>query len=348
MKRLCLIVIVALMALPVFAQEATPETTPETTPDAESAESTIEATAEATAQPTPDLRGLFTEPGIFELSQTYAGIPRSYLISIPERYFETDEPAGTFVPLIIALHGAGGRGEQMVGITGLSELSETEGFIVVYPDGLNGVWNDGRDGDPRIDPTLDDLSFINGIIETAIAALNVDETRVYLTGYSMGGFLAQRVACVIPQKIAGIAVVAATMPQYVLPDCQDASIPMPFMLIHGTNDTVVPWLGVVTQSGSGYLSALDTAYGWANRNGCDFPETIEALPDVDPDDGTRVMRETYEGCIDDSTVVLLGVYRGGHTWAGTPFASLSSNLGLTTMDIQSSVVMWEFFSQHAR
>lgn len=332
-RCLCMCVMIGLMtALPVLAQESTLGGAPD---------------SQATAETAPSTRGIFTEPGIFAISQPYAGVERTYLVSIPEDYFASGAESETPYPLVVALHGAGGTGQRMVGITGLSAMSETEGFIVAYPDGLNGIWNDGREGDARVDSTLDDVGFIVGLIETLTEALNVDARRVYLTGYSMGGFLAQRIACIVPEQIAGIALVAATMPQYVLPDCADARVPMPTMIVHGTNDVVIPWIGVTTQNGGGYLSALDTAFGWANRNGCDLNTTIEALPDLDPNDGTRVLMETYTGCTDDASVVLVGVYRGGHTWAGRPFASLSQ-LGLTTMDFDATSGIWAFLSQHTR
>ncbi|MDX2161068.1 MAG: alpha/beta fold hydrolase [bacterium] len=307
--------------------------------------------AQAVSDPTAEsdgLRGIFTEPGIFAVSQSVAGRDRSYLVAIPENYFVGDQPFA----LLLVLHGAGGTGENMVSLTDFYDLTTTEPFIAVFPDGLNGVWNDGRAGDPRIDSTVDDVSFLNGLIETMRDALNIDPARVYVTGYSMGGFMGMRLACRVPDKIAALATVAATLPQYLLEECGGAEPPpglrpLPFLLVHGTNDVVVPWIGVITRSGSGYLSALDTVNHYAARNQCTGGGRIEDTDDVDADDGTRVLIETYENCTDDAEVGLIGVYRGGHTWPGHPFRGFSQ-LGLTSLDIDATRVIWAFFNRHTR
>jgi polyhydroxybutyrate depolymerase len=136
------------------------------------------------------------------------------------------------------------------------------------------------------------------------------------------------------------------MPQYVLPDCEGLTDTLPVIVIHGTNDTVVPWLGLITQQGTGYLSILDTAYFWATHNQCMGFSGIEALDDVNPDDGTRVLVETFVDCADDSEVEIVGVYRGGHTYPG--FRRGGTQGGLTTQDISASQVVWEFVSQFSR
>lgn len=324
MKRVLLILVIALCVIPVSAQDATPE-----------------PTAEVTETPV-DLTNIFTEPGIFEVNQPFGGRDRSYLVSIPESYFPSEAP----MPLVVVLHGAGGNGEGMISLTDFSPLNELANFIAVYPNGLNGFWNDGRIGDPRIDDTIDDVSFLTTLVLSMQDTLNIDASRVYFTGYSMGGFMSMRVACRAPEMVAAVASVAATMPQYILSECAGTT-PIPFMLIHGTNDTVIPWLGYVTQSGTGYLSALDTAAYWANRNGCEAPSGIVDFPDIDPDDETRVLIETYQNCTNDAEVSLVGVYRGGHTWAGHPFRGLSQ-LGLTTNDLDATATIWTFFNAHQR
>src|SRR5690606_17680731 len=104
-------------------------------------------------------------------------------VYIPEAYAH----AQTSVPLVVVMHGANGNGLIMEQHTGFSTLADEHGFIVAYPDGVNGFWNDGRPVDPRINPDISDSIYIAGMINFLSTKLSIDTTRVYLTGYSMGG-----------------------------------------------------------------------------------------------------------------------------------------------------------------
>lgn len=68
----------------------------------------------------------------------HQGKERAYRIHVPSSY-EGKSP----VPLLFCFHGGGGNAE-IGSAMGFTPLSEKEGFIVVYPEGLNKHWNDGR------------------------------------------------------------------------------------------------------------------------------------------------------------------------------------------------------------
>ncbi|MBZ0290181.1 MAG: esterase, partial [Anaerolineae bacterium] len=76
--------------------------------------------------------------------------------------------------MIIAMHGAGGDGISMEKITLYSDLADAHGFIAVYPDGLNGIWNDGRVGDSRVPSDLDDVGFTSAMIDALAKDFKVD------------------------------------------------------------------------------------------------------------------------------------------------------------------------------
>jgi polyhydroxybutyrate depolymerase len=314
--KISLLMFTLLLLANVHDQEVTPEPTSESTPEA--------------AAPA------FPQTGSYTITKTIGGIERSYRIFIPETYDEAGEP----VPLVIVLHGAGGTGAWIESFSGFNDLTSTENFIAVYPEGVNNVWNDGRRGDVRVG-NIDDVNFISEIIDFLSANLNIDPQRVYATGYSMGGMLAFRLGCELRDKIAAIATVATTFPEYLLPNCVDAA-PIPILVIHGTDDPVVPWQGIR----GGYLTAMNTLRYWADRNQCEEALPIEAEPDSDPEDNTRVLRTEYTQCEDSADVILYGIYGGGHTWPGTPFDA-PLELGLTSMDIHATKTIWGFFEAHS-
>jgi polyhydroxybutyrate depolymerase len=226
----------------------------------------------------------------------------------------------------------------MESMTGFDDLADKENFIVVYPDGLNNVWNDGRRGDPRIS-NVDDVHFLENGVQFIEKMLNIDANKVYAAGYSMGGMMAYRLACALPSRFAAVASVASTMPIYLLDIC-DSTVPVPVIVFQGTDDPIVPWMGIP----NGYLSAAQTIGFWGNHNQCTGGFVVENLPDTDPTDHTLVMRQQLKDCTAD--MVLYGVYWGGHTWPG--HSMNIAELGQTSQDIDASALIWEFFNAHGK
>jgi polyhydroxybutyrate depolymerase len=320
MKRWLLLCLLLLLMTPAAAQEATPD---------------------ATAEATPQSDTLSNAAGEYNVSEVVGGRARSYRVYVPDSYDGTKA-----YPLVFLLHGASGTGRGMERFTGFNKLADADEIIVVYPDGINTVWNDGRPNDPRINGAIDDVGFISHIIDTLSEQLNIDSKRVYSAGYSMGGMMSFRLSCELSDKIAAIASVASTFPGYLSQTCK-SSPPKPTLVIQGTLDPVVPWSGVTDQVGIRvYLSASETATYWAVHNGCEGKAEQVVDPDIQPKDGTRVRHVAFNQCKDDASVVLYGVENGGHTWPGSA-TSIPAQFGLSSQDISASAVIWDFFKAHA-
>src|SRR5690606_3477839 len=119
---------------------------------------------------------------------------------IPEGYSEDADP----FPLIFAFHGAGGTGAAIASYSAFNDLADAENFIMVYPNGVNRVWNDARIGDSRVG-NINDVGYISSVIDYLTETLNIDAARVYATGHSMGGMFAFRLGCELQDKIAAVA-----------------------------------------------------------------------------------------------------------------------------------------------
>ena len=96
--------------------------------------------------------------GAVEHSVTVDGISRNYLVFAPKRF---DKP----LPMVLALHGGGSNARQMERYTRFNDLAAKEGFLVVYPEAVDGNWNDGRGiaGVRSQQENIDDVKFVTTV-----------------------------------------------------------------------------------------------------------------------------------------------------------------------------------------
>lgn len=266
---------------------------------------------------------------------------RTYLLHLPPSY-EKGKP----LPLLLVFHGGGTPAQRMIRYSGMSDLADREGFVVVYPQGTNNHWNDGRKGAPQVD----DVAFIRTLIDHLGKTLSIDRRRIYATGISNGGMFTQRLACELSGTIAAIASVAASMPEDFSAQCKPAA-PISVLMIHGTDDPLVPYRGGqlsgATAIGGRVWPVADTINYWVAHDRCSTKPATELLPDKDTQDGTRVRRDAYSQCIAGTDVVLYTVEGGGHTWPGSNQYLPERLIGRTSMDVNGSEVIWDFFAGHA-
>ncbi len=282
--------------------------------------------------------GEFDEPGAYQLGFVVGGLDRMIHVYVPEGY-DPETP----MPMVLILHGAGGTGAGTAEFTDFNTLADREGFIAVYPQGYRGAWNDARP-DAQVQ-RVNDVGFLNAIIRFLTERLSVDTSRIYAAGYSMGGMMAFRLGCQLPDTIAAVASVASTFPAYQLDACLFAD-PVPVLVIQGTDDDVIPIEGYRDPFGNRMMLSLDeTMRYWSELNACDRSSQLSALPDADPDDETVVSRYRYANCADNAEVLIYLVRGGGHTWPGHPI-NAPFQLGATSMDFDASEAIWEFFESH--
>jgi polyhydroxybutyrate depolymerase len=263
------------------------------------------------------------------------GEHRSYELYLPPGY-RRDRPA----PLVLVFHAGGGRASGIAPHTGFSRLAEREGFVVVYPQGLSGRWNDGR-GYPTA--THDDVGFVRELLDTLSRELSIDPRRIYATGISNGAMFSYRLACELPGWFAAVAPVAGALPAELVQSCERTQ-PLSVLAFQGTGDPLVPYHG----GGAGtrrVLSAERSVAFWATVDGCTGPaaagDTIDRTTD-----GTRVRHAAYSGCREGRSVELYTIEGGGHTWPGGPPAG--RRVGRVSREIDATEMIWEFFAGHAR
>ena len=184
----------------------------------------------------------------------------------------------TPLPLLVFLHGYTANAALNDGFLGISRAARTRGLYVVLPDGTidsggDRFWN-ATDYCCNFDgSTVDDVAYLTGLVDTAIATVPVDETRVYFMGHSNGGFMSYRMACELSERIAAIAPLAGA--DFLDPTRCVPATPVSVLHWHGTLDDTIRYGGA-----AGHPGAQACAERWAGIAGCDPTGTTGAALDV--------------------------------------------------------------------
>jgi polyhydroxybutyrate depolymerase len=258
------------------------------------------------------------------------------------------------LPIVIVLHGGGGTGQGMEELLTLGKwnsLADKNGFAVVYPDGIQKRWNDGREDIHSYahNQNIDDVGFISSIIDQLSNEISIDQQRIYVTGISNGGMMSYRLACQLSHKIAAIAAVTASMSETF---SYKPSVPVSILIINGTDDPLVPYHGGTIQfmrrTHGKVLSTADTFSFWKKHNKCSSNRLrVDRFNKIDGD-GTQVKREIYENCKKNTAVILYTIEGGGHTWP-KGFQYLPEGfIGKTSQEIDATSTIWDFFKNHQK
>lgn len=267
---------------------------------------------------------------------------RSYVLYTPRQLAQ--RPA-----LLVVLHGSMSNGERMRRDSGyrFDALADRDGFLVLYPDGVEGHWNDCRKAASYSARRLniDDVGFLSTMIERLQRERGVDPARVFIAGYSNGGQMALRMAAEAADEVDGVAAVAASLPSAENDACQPAQQPRATLLMNGTRDPINPYAGgVVTLFGFGnrgtVLSAEDSALALARRNGQSGQPEQARLTTVGPVWTERQLWDVAGA----APVELVTVHGGGHLLP-QPVYRPPRLLGLSDPELDGPAEIWRFFSE---
>ena len=261
---------------------------------------------------------------------TVQGEARSYILIRPAA-------AVANAPALLLLHATGMTSDGMANLARAGRLAQQYGVYVYLPQAKGGSWNEN----PSSGRTVDDVGFLSGLIDHAVADDGVDASRVYIAGYSSGGFMAERMACQVSPKIAGFVAVAATLRDSLESVCAPAHA-MPAAFMDGTSDVVVPYKGEPTLQ-----SASAAVTWWATTNAC-LPLTemqTTTLPQQ-VSDGTSVAQTSFTACPAGAAAALYTINGGGHTWPGSEDGAFTAWLGRTTGNLDATIALWDFLSPY--
>ncbi|WP_077037684.1 PHB depolymerase family esterase [Pelomonas sp. KK5] len=280
-------------------------------------------------------------PGDYTRTIDSGGRERHYRVHVPRSY-DPARPA----PLLLALHGGGGNMNLQAEHYGLVDASEQRGFIAVFPNGIGALggdrlatWNAGRCCGKARDQGVDDVAFIRAVVAELQGQLAVDPRRIWATGMSNGGMMAQRLGCEAADLFSAIAPVAGTDNTV---DCHPAR-PVAVIEFHARDDDHVLFDGGAGPNAfpnraqvTEFTSVPETISRWTRRNGCPANAQVQRTLERP---GARCELQAA-GC--GAPVALCVTDSGGHSWPGTP--AMRPGKGAPSQALSANALMWDFFS----
>ncbi len=236
------------------------------------------------------------------------GQPRNYILERPS-------VAGPR-PTIIMLHGAGRQGVDIALDTGLGQSAPRAGWVAVFPNGRAGRWNffpPGKETAKDLEffkqngGLPDDVGFIRQIVGDLIRRSIADPKRVYISGLSLGGVMALRMACTDAGTFAAAGLLISAMSEVTGAECRPNK-PLPVLSFNGTADTALPYVGGLSQRGDPLWSARRLNDFFRQLNGCTGAPEQTVFTETHPH---KIEIEHWTRC-PGGTVVHYRLVGGGH------------------------------------
>ena len=295
----------------------------------------VDSEEDVLVEPNPEYELNITEHCI-----EYDDLERCWLLLVPPILNESVP-----VPLLVDMHGNGDDMYQQRWTSDFANISMEQGFVVAYPQGHNNAWNQGPSLIPCSDELRcseeDDVGFILQMLDTIVQNHSIDQSRVYVTGWSNGCGMTQRLAVQASEVFAA----SGCMAMYLFADVPSDYKPIPFIEVHGILDEIVLYATTAPAAPvfgpeKGAIQNLET---WADLNGCQgsIPEVIVSEDDYDI--------RGYTDCENETQVMLVSLFFAAHNpyEHDDPVADPGRGWANPT-GVPSSTIVWEFVSQFSK
>lgn len=286
--------------------------------------------APAAAQDAP------TPPSLSTLS--FQGMERKYLLHRPAS-------AKGAVPLVIGLHGLNQKAERVRQTWTMDAIAEREGFAVLYPEAVGGRWSYDESRPVKLhgsDTLVDDVGFINAVLDKLVAEGSTDASRIYAAGLSNGGLMAWTMACAMSDRLAGVAPLISGMLEHQVETCKPKRL-VPLVVLAGTSDWMQPYDGAITANFR-LLSIPESLEFWRRQRGCTNYE-VDMLDPREPTDPTRAVVMAWTECKDPSPLRFYRIEGGGHALPTfeVPDDKRNPHGGSFSQTIETAEELWTFF-----
>lgn len=260
----------------------------------------------------------------------HGGLRRCWYTYAPQRLTRN---ANNQSALVMVLHGYTACADDIAGYTGWTAQADLHGFQLVIPQGTEALagqadrkpsWNAGGCCGAGAAAGIDDVGFLDKVLDDSVATLDADPARLFISGHSNGCAMAQRLGVELSDKVTAVACASF----YLLASAPSTyRTAVPFLEVHGQRDTTVPY-GPSNRFGS-WPGAEQNLREWAARNQCTKGPVTRALAGY-----TRISYGECDGAR-KSEVVLASFPEGTH-------------YVFPVFNIPSARVAWDFLQQYSR
>ena len=241
------------------------------------------------------------------------------------------------VPLVIDLHGNTLTMQDQRDLSEFDDLADENGFIAVWPQGHDNSWNSGYCCSTAGNLGLNDSGLVIEIVERVVANHSIDQSRIYLTGWSNGCSLSQKMA----NEHSNIFAAVACMSYYLLEDPKPYYSPIPIMEIHGLEDQIILYsndaihLPNVEAQEHG---AIQNLLQWAEMNNCEGMGPNSNQPSI------FYSVQSFTNCDNGSEVSLVTLYAADHNPYEESYDIFPGNGGT----VDTNGIAWEFLSRFSK
>jgi polyhydroxybutyrate depolymerase len=290
-------------------------------------------------------------PGDHVLVLRVGDLDRHYTVHVPPTY-DGKQP----VPVVIMLHGGGGTGRAAAQETLWGEKADQAGFLAVFPEatppdltkpgkfrGNPQTWNDGSGRFHAGQKGVDDVGFLDAMLDDLARRFTVDGRRIFVTGFSNGASMTFRVGEELSHRVAAIAPVAGAC----WCDAPRLKQPVSLCYITGDADPLNPLEGgepkfAIAASGIGGRKkppVRDSIQKWATALACPAKPCKEVYQG-----GVKTL--TYGPGRDGAEIVFVTVEGLGHNWAGGKNLLPEFMVGKRSDKLKTTDFVWDFLQKH--
>ena len=220
------------------------------------------------------------------------------------------------LPLVVALHGYSSSGSFNAWWMSLYDSVHENEHLLLTPDGSMNIvgmryWNATDACCNLFNTEVDDVTFLEGLIDQAVQIYGADPEGVVLMGHSNGAFMSHRMACDRGSIIESIVSLNGATWDDFSNNCPDTGRPN-ILHVHGTVDSVIQY-GGGSMFGGTYPSAPQSTAFWADRSGCDASWTNLGSIDLTNSDGVAETDDLeHLNCADGNRVAHWKINNGIH------------------------------------
>lgn len=254
--------------------------------------------------------------------------------------------------LVLFLHGAGGNADWAATETGWPALADQEGFLAAFPEALPPnphkparflsnppVWSDDSPRSSRRQPPIDDVAFIQRLLDHLQTEFPVDAQRICLSGFSNGAAMTFRLAAELSGRFAAVGPVAG----HCWVRDPRPTRPMPTLYLIGTEDPLVPLEGGMIRSPWRWTETRppvsESLTRWARALGCSPAPWLLS----DENGVEKIVYDPGPAAAELQAWFISGL---GHHWPGGKGQMNPRLAGRPSNRVDGCAVLWEFFRKH--